>query len=34
VPGIGPALAASVVAALVGTPSGPAVDTSTGEILE
>jgi excinuclease ABC subunit C len=34
VPGIGPALAAVVVEALAGAPSGPVIDTSTGEIIE
>ncbi len=34
VPGIGPALAEAVVGALAGQPSTPAVDTSTGEIIE
>jgi excinuclease ABC subunit C len=34
VPGIGPAVAASVVAALEVRPAEPAVDTSTGEIID
>jgi excinuclease ABC subunit C len=34
VPGIGPALAATVVAALADTPTAPAIDTATGEILD
>ncbi|HET9656019.1 MAG TPA: excinuclease ABC subunit UvrC [Kineosporiaceae bacterium] len=34
VPGIGPTLATAVVDALAATPSMPAVDTSTGEIID
>jgi excinuclease ABC subunit C len=34
VPGIGPALAATVAAALAGSAPGPAIDTATGEILD
>jgi excinuclease ABC subunit C len=34
VPGIGPGVAAAVLAALAGNPGAPAVDTTTGEIIE
>jgi excinuclease ABC subunit C len=34
VPGIGPAVAAAVVARLQGAEPGPAVNLSTGEVLD